>query len=161
MKKKRVPVTYEARYKHKLNMPEPETVMLKRIGIFIMVGFVLRLFELKLVSSILFALQEQFSCFCLLLKHIGIAFRMRSQRRNIRRIDRRAKAIRISSRLRSTGTAVFSAVLPEMEVQRQTCANGKYSDVPLSIGRSVGDSHAGYHLTAILLPVHSHEYGAV
>lgn len=56
MKKAKTPVTYETRYKHKLNMLEPGTVMLKWIGIFLMVGFVLRLFGLKLVSGILFGL---------------------------------------------------------------------------------------------------------
>ena len=53
MKKERVPVTYETRYKHKLNMLEPGTVMLKWIGILLLVGLVLRL---KLVSYIVWGL---------------------------------------------------------------------------------------------------------
>ena len=50
MKKEKSPVTYETRYKHKLNMLEPGTAMLKWIGILLLVGLVLRLFRLKLVS---------------------------------------------------------------------------------------------------------------
>ncbi len=56
MKKKRLPVTYETRYKHKLNMLEPGTAMLKWIGILLLVGLVLRLFRLKLVSCIAWGL---------------------------------------------------------------------------------------------------------
>ena len=55
-KKKRLPVTYETRYKHKLNMLEPGTVMLKWIGILLLVGLVLWLFRLKLVSCIVWGL---------------------------------------------------------------------------------------------------------
>lgn len=54
--KKRVPVTYETRYKHKLNMLEPGTVMLKWLGILMLTGLVLRLLRLKLVSYIIFGL---------------------------------------------------------------------------------------------------------
>lgn len=56
MKKTKPPVTYEIRYKHKLNMLEPGTVMLKWIGIFLLVGFFLRLFQLQLVSYIVLGL---------------------------------------------------------------------------------------------------------
>ena len=52
MKKTKPPVTYEIRYKHKLNMLEPGTVMLKWIGILLLVVFFLRLFQLQLVSYI-------------------------------------------------------------------------------------------------------------
>ena len=55
-KKKRLPVTYETRYKHKLNMLEPGTAMLKWIGILLLVGLVLWLFRLKLVSCIVWGL---------------------------------------------------------------------------------------------------------
>lgn len=54
--KKRAPVTYETRYKHKLNMLEQGTVMLKWTGILLIFGFVLRVFGLSLVSGILFGL---------------------------------------------------------------------------------------------------------
>lgn len=56
MKKAKMSVTYEKRYKHKLNMLELGTVMLKWIGIVLVVGFILRLFELNLVTSILFGI---------------------------------------------------------------------------------------------------------
>ena len=56
MRKPKLPVTYETRYKHKLNMLEPGTAMLKWIGFLLLIGFVLRLFRLKLVSCIAFGL---------------------------------------------------------------------------------------------------------
>ena len=56
MKKAKTPVTYETRYKHKLNLLEPGTVMLKWIGVVLAAGLALRLFGLKLVSSILFGI---------------------------------------------------------------------------------------------------------
>lgn len=56
MKKERVPVTYETRYKHKLNMLEPGTAMLKWSGILLLVGLVMRLLRLKLVSYIVWGL---------------------------------------------------------------------------------------------------------
>lgn len=56
MKKAKAPATYETRYKHKLNMLEPGTIMLKWIGILLLGGLVLRLFRLILVSYILFGL---------------------------------------------------------------------------------------------------------
>ena len=43
MKKAKTPVTYETRYKHKLNMLEPGTAMLKWSGILLLVGLVLLL----------------------------------------------------------------------------------------------------------------------
>ena len=52
MKKAKPPVTYETRYKYKLNMLEPGTAMLKWSGILLLVGLVLRLLRLKLVSCI-------------------------------------------------------------------------------------------------------------
>ena len=77
MKEAKLPITYETCYKHKLNMLEPGTVMLKWIGILLLAGLVLRLLRLKLVSYIVGGLQELFSCFCcfcLLLKRIKTAF---------------------------------------------------------------------------------------
>ena len=56
MKKAKPPVTYETRFKHKLNMLEPGTAMLKWIGILLLAGLVLRLLRLKLVSYITFGL---------------------------------------------------------------------------------------------------------
>lgn len=56
MKKAKPPVTYETRYKHKLNMLELGTVMLKWIGILLLVGLVMRLLRLKLVSYIVWGL---------------------------------------------------------------------------------------------------------
>ena len=38
MKKIKPSVTYETRYKHKLNMPEPGTALLKWSGLFLLVG---------------------------------------------------------------------------------------------------------------------------
>jgi len=54
MKEAKPPETYETRYKHKLNMLEPGTAMLKWVGILLLAGLVLRLFRLKLVSYIVF-----------------------------------------------------------------------------------------------------------
>ncbi len=56
MKKENTPMTYETRYKHKLNMLEPGTVMLKWIGILLLVGFVLLMFQLRSVSLVVFGL---------------------------------------------------------------------------------------------------------
>ncbi len=44
------PATYETRYKHKLNMLEPGTVLLKWCGILLAVGLILRLFRLKAIA---------------------------------------------------------------------------------------------------------------
>ena len=56
MKEAKPPETYETRYKHKLNILEPGTAMLKWIGILLLIGLVLRLFRLKLVSYIVWGL---------------------------------------------------------------------------------------------------------
>lgn len=56
MKKAKPPISYATRYKHKLNMLEPGTAMLKWIGVLLLIGFVLLLFGVKFISSILFAL---------------------------------------------------------------------------------------------------------
>ena len=56
MKEAKPPETYETRYKHKLNMLEPGTVMLKWMGILLLVGLVLWLLRLKLVSYIVLGL---------------------------------------------------------------------------------------------------------
>lgn len=70
MKKTKPPVTYETRYKHKLNMLEPGTAMLKWTGILLLVGFALRLIGLEAVSAILFGLAG--AVFLLLLMLLGI-----------------------------------------------------------------------------------------
>ena len=70
MRKKRVHVTYETSYKRKLNMLEPGTAMLKWSGILLLVGFVLRLFRLKLMSYIVWGLAG--SIFLLLLILLAI-----------------------------------------------------------------------------------------
>lgn len=56
MKKANPPLIYQTRYKHKLNMLEPGTVMLKWIGILLMAGLILWLLRLKLVSYIVFGI---------------------------------------------------------------------------------------------------------
>lgn len=56
MKKANPPLIYETRYKHKLNMLEPGTVMLKWMGILLLAGLILWLLRLKLVSYIVFGL---------------------------------------------------------------------------------------------------------
>lgn len=56
MKKTKPPVTYETRYKHKLNMLEPGTVMLECIGVLLLGGLVARLFRLKIVSYIIWGI---------------------------------------------------------------------------------------------------------
>lgn len=56
MKKENTSMTYETRYKHKLNMLEPGTVMLKWMGRLLLAGVVLFLFQLKSVSYIVFGL---------------------------------------------------------------------------------------------------------
>ena len=40
----------EKRYKHKLNMLEPGTIMLKWIGILILIGLLLYIFKFKIVA---------------------------------------------------------------------------------------------------------------
>ena len=38
MKKEKPPVTYDTRYRYKLDMLEPVTIMLKWVGIFLLIG---------------------------------------------------------------------------------------------------------------------------
>ena len=52
----REPVTYDNRYRHKLNTLEPGTEMLKWIGVLALVGLVLLLLRLNLVSYFIFSL---------------------------------------------------------------------------------------------------------
>ena len=52
MKKEKSPITYETRYKHKLNMLEPGTVMLKWIGVLLPAGVVLWLFGVKIAACV-------------------------------------------------------------------------------------------------------------
>lgn len=52
MKKAKKSVTYEMRYKHKLNMLEPGMIMLKWIGILLVAGLVLLLFHLRIAAYI-------------------------------------------------------------------------------------------------------------
>ena len=52
----RSPVTYDNRYRHKLNMLEPGTEMLKWIGVLALVGQVLLFLRLNLVSYFIFSL---------------------------------------------------------------------------------------------------------
>ncbi len=52
MKKEKSPITYETRYKHKLNMLEPGTVMLKWIGVLLSAGVVLWLFGVKIAACV-------------------------------------------------------------------------------------------------------------
>ena len=56
MRKNRRNASAETRFRHKLNMLEPGTAMLKWIGILLLVGLVLRLLRLKLVSCIVWGL---------------------------------------------------------------------------------------------------------
>lgn len=56
MKKIKPSVTYETRYKHKLNMLEPGTALLKWSGLFLLVGLALRLLRPSLASYIAFGL---------------------------------------------------------------------------------------------------------
>ena len=52
----RSPVTYDNRYRHKLNMLNPGTEMIKWIGTLVLVGLVLLLLRVKLVSYFVFGL---------------------------------------------------------------------------------------------------------
>ncbi len=56
MRKEKESECYETRYKHKLNMLEPGTVMLKWIGGLELTGFGLFLFQLKISAYIAFGL---------------------------------------------------------------------------------------------------------
>ena len=52
MRKAKSPVTYETRYKHKLNMLEPGGAMLKWVGILLLAGLALLPLRLTLASYI-------------------------------------------------------------------------------------------------------------
>ena len=54
MKKANPQATCETRFRHKLNMLEPGTVMLKWAGIFLLLGLVLRLAQRRLAACISF-----------------------------------------------------------------------------------------------------------
>ena len=54
MKNRKRPVTYDTRFRHKLNMLEPGTVMLKWVGIFLLLGVVMRLVRRELAAVISF-----------------------------------------------------------------------------------------------------------
>ena len=54
MKKAKPPATRETRFRYKLNMLEPGTVMLKWVGIFLLLGLVLRLAHRTLAAWISF-----------------------------------------------------------------------------------------------------------
>ena len=43
MKKEKPPVTYDTRYRYKLDMLDPGTIMLKWVGIFLLIGLALEL----------------------------------------------------------------------------------------------------------------------
>ena len=52
----RTPVTYDTRYRHKLNMLEPGTEMIKWIGALVLIGLVLLLLQLNMVAYFVFGL---------------------------------------------------------------------------------------------------------
>lgn len=56
MKKAKPPAARETRFRHKLNMLEPGTVMLKWAGIFLLLGLVLRLAQRRGAACISFGL---------------------------------------------------------------------------------------------------------
>ena len=56
MKKEKPPVTYDTRYRYKLDMLEPGTIMLKWVGIFLLIGLALELLRWKLAAAIAFGL---------------------------------------------------------------------------------------------------------
>ena len=55
MKKEKPPVTYATRYRYKLDMLEPGTIMLKWVGIFLLIGLAL---AIPLGSSLLGSIAE-------------------------------------------------------------------------------------------------------
>ena len=55
MKKEEPPVTYDTRYRYKLDMLEPGTIMLKWVGIFLLIGLAL---AIPLGSSLLGSIAE-------------------------------------------------------------------------------------------------------
>ena len=54
MKKEKPPVTYDTRYRYKLDMLDPGTIMLKWVGIFLLIGLALELLRWKLAAAIAF-----------------------------------------------------------------------------------------------------------
>ena len=52
----RTPVTYDTRYRHKLNMLNPGTEMIKWIGAMVLIGLVLLLLRRYLVAYFIFGL---------------------------------------------------------------------------------------------------------
>ena len=54
MKKEKPPVTYDTRYRYKLDILEPGTIMLKWVGIFLLIGLALELLRWKLAAAIAF-----------------------------------------------------------------------------------------------------------
>ena len=52
--KREPPVTYDTRYRYKLDMLEPGTIMLKWVGIFLLIGLALELLRWKLAAAIAF-----------------------------------------------------------------------------------------------------------
>ena len=52
----RTPVTYDTRYRHKLNMLNPGTEMIKWIGALVLIGLVLLLLQLNMVAYFVFGL---------------------------------------------------------------------------------------------------------
>ena len=52
--KEKPPVTYDTRYRYKLDMLEPGTIMLKWVGIFLLIGLALELLRWKLAAAIAF-----------------------------------------------------------------------------------------------------------
>ena len=50
------PVTYDSRYRHKLNMLQPGTEMLRWIGVLLLVGLVLLPLRLNIVAYFMFSL---------------------------------------------------------------------------------------------------------
>lgn len=54
MKKEKPPVTYDTRYRYKLDMLEPGTIMLEWVGIFLLIGLALELLRWKLAAAIAF-----------------------------------------------------------------------------------------------------------
>lgn len=67
MKKHTSTITYENRYKHKLNMLEPGTVMLKWIGIFLAVGLTLLLLHMKIAVYVMFGVAGEIFLLLLIL----------------------------------------------------------------------------------------------
>lgn len=129
MRKEKESECYETRYKHKLNMLEPGTVMLKWIGGLELTGFGLFLFQLKISAYIAFGLGGM--VFLVLLVLLALEAHQ----------DRRF-----------CGTCGSVLCLAEKSVEKpwQGCPCGKYPDVSLSDGSFVRDAHAHCRLSAFL-----------